>query len=98
MKIIAVLLCAVLLFSVGCAYNKSTVARVAGKGVSVMVGGVGPIKGDEVNAIISRQVNVTFERDREFVIEEKMTDKSQSATVRIIPRSVYTTGTYTTGG
>lgn len=66
-----------------CAYNKSTNVRIAGKGLKVPIQGLGTIQGDEVDAIVSRQVNVSFEKGRRVLIEEKITPKTQSATILI---------------
>jgi hypothetical protein len=56
----------------GCGYNKSTVVHLEGEEVIAPIKGLGTIKGKNIKGTITRQVNLTNEKGKKLVVEEKL--------------------------
>lgn len=72
-----------MLFISGCAsYNKNTMVRVKADKAKVPIQGIGIIEGEGIEAIFSRQVNLTIEKGRAVTVEQIQGDHSTNVGVR----------------
>lgn len=83
MKKLLVLSLAIMLLLPGCAYHAVTVARLCGDNIEAVVDGTPiSVKGDNLNAIIIRQMFFTLEPGRQVppLCDVKSIEKGENAT------------------
>ena len=81
-KLLVLVIIGVMLMG-GCAsYNKNTMVRVKADKAKVPIEGLGVIEGEGIEAVFSRQVNLTTERGRQVTVEQIQGDHSTNVGVR----------------
>ena len=81
MRKLVVLLVIGILFTAGCAYNKTTQLKVKGDEIVVPLQGIGTIKGKNIEGTLNRSVSMVAEKKRKHTVKNEVADTKGSITV-----------------